>query len=492
MDSIEPKGTLSLWESETSSSKFPPLKQDITADICIIGGGIAGLTTAYCLLQNGFSVVLLDKDRIGFGDTGRTTAHLTSVLDARYSELIKRHGLKTTKLVAQSHMKAIDFIESLVKKEKISCQFERVDGYLCLSPKDDLKSLEKELKAAKEIGLNVDLMKGFKLGSALRFPHQAQFHPLEYLRGLAKLIHKKGGNIFEHTPAINIKMGKKIKVQTTNKSTITANKLIICTHEAIYDPQELYKKQNPHRTYVIGAHVPKGSIKQALYWDTLNPYHYVRLYAQPGSHKDILIVGGEDHRTGTLPQGRPFDELEKWTRNTFSNVEDIVFKWSGQVLEPIDSLAFIGSMGDNIYGVTGESGNGMTYGTIAGLLLSDLIMGKDNPWEKIYDPSRPMPAPKKSTKHPHHPSPEEISSENDVVSGSGGVLTCGLKKLCVYRDPQGKVIKRSAYCTHMGVVVSWNPIEKSWDCPAHGSRFSADGEILNGPAKDALKALTKN
>jgi len=258
----------------------------------------------------------------------------------------------------------------------------------------------------------------------------------------------------------------------------------------------LHTKQAAYRTYVIGVRIPTGSVTRALYWDTLDPYHYIRL-ADSDSH-EVLVVGGEDHKTGQADDTEErFDRLEAWTRERFANAGEIEFQWSGQIMEPVDSLAFIGrNPGEqNVYVATGDSGNGMTHGTIAGILLTDLILGRDNDWTSLYDPSRiSARALAEFTKEnlnavaqfSDYVTAGDVDTARDIPRGSGSVVRRGLHKVAIYRDTHGELHERSAVCPHLGCIVDWNSTERTWDCPCHGSRFDPKGKVVNGPAISGL------
>ncbi|MEP6742615.1 MAG: FAD-binding oxidoreductase, partial [bacterium] len=396
----EPAQTLSVWMDTASIPLETPLTERISADVCIVGAGIAGMTTAYLLAREGKSVVVLDDGPIGGGMTGRTTAHLVNALDDRYFELERLHGEDGARLAAQSHTAAIDKVEEIVNKEKIDCEFERLDGYLFVPPRDSKKILDDELAAVHRAGLT-DIEKvervpwdSYDTGVALRFPRQAQFHPLKYLAGLATAIKQKGGRIYTESHAKEIEGGKKARVETTGGGVVTADAVVIATNTPVNDLLAIHTKQAAYQTYVIGARIPRGSVTRGLYWDTPDPYHYIRIetVGKGAAAYDVLIVGGEDHKTGQKDDaGKRFGALERWTRHRFPMIESIEYRWSGEVMEPNDGLAFIGRNpmdSKNVYIATGDSGNGMTHGTIAGILLTDLILDRKNDWESIYDPSR--------------------------------------------------------------------------------------------------------
>ena len=495
--------TTSVWmDSAGKLPSYSPLTRDISASVCVVGAGIAGLTTAYLLSREGKSVVVVDDGAIAGGETSRTTAHLVNALDDRYFELERLHGEKGARLAAESHSAAIDRIESIVASEKIDCDFERLDGFLIVPHGENTDVLEKELAAAHRAGLtDIELaarapMGEFDSGPCLRFPRQAQFHPLKYLAALAQAIVKNGGKIFNTTHADSITEDPRVMVTTKGGHKITADSIVVATNTPVNDWVAIHTKQAAYRTYVIGMTVPKGAVTKALIWDTPDPYHYLRLQ-NAGDH-DILIVGGEYHKTGQADDATArFDRLEFWTRKRYPMAEDVAFSWSGQVMEPVDGLAFIGKNpgNKNIYIVTGDSGNGMTHGTIAGILLTDLLSGRENEWQKIYDPARvslkALPEFAKenlnvAAQYRDYATGGDVDTVREIEPGSGALERKGLSKIAVYRDTQGKLHRSSAVCPHLGCIVDWNSTEKTWDCPCHGSRFDPMGKVLNGPANSSL------
>jgi glycine/D-amino acid oxidase-like deaminating enzyme/nitrite reductase/ring-hydroxylating ferredoxin subunit len=502
--------THSLW-MEVLLPAFSPLDQDLIADVCIIGGGIVGLTCAYSLLKQGKSVIVLDQGAIGGGQTARTTAHLSWVLDDRYYDLEKLFGEKGAQIAAQSHFLAIDYIEKIVKEENIDCDFERVDGYLFAAPEDSQETLEKEFKAIKKTGMPIEkaprapFSSTFDTGACLRFPHQAQFHVLKYLQGLLKAIVKYGGKIFSHTHVNHIEDGIPCIVKTEKGFTVNARAVIVATCTPVNDRFYIHTKQSAYRTYAIAGTVPKGYVPAGLYWDTADPYHYIRTQKNLDNSKtDWLIIGGEDHKTGQDSAiDAKYDHLESWAKVRFPRLDKIEYRWSGQVFEPIDSLAFIGrNPGDeNIYIATGDSGNGLTHGTIAGILIPDLILEKENSWKILYEPSRKTlsAAPDFICENLNSMyqlkdwlTPGEKKTVENLAPDEGIILREGLKKIAVYKDKQGQIHLNSALCPHLGGCVRWNDGEKSWDCPLHGSRFDGCGQVITGPAMDKLAHENKS
>jgi glycine/D-amino acid oxidase-like deaminating enzyme/nitrite reductase/ring-hydroxylating ferredoxin subunit len=490
-----------------------PLTDRISADVCVVGAGIAGMTTAYLLSREGKSVAVLDDGPIGGGMTARTTAHLVTALDDRYFELERLHGEEGARLAAESHAAAINAIEAIVAQEKIKCEFERLDGYLFVPPRESKEVLDDELEAAHKAGLT-DIEKvervpweSYDTGPALRFPRQAQFHPLKYLTGLAKAIEQNGGRIFTQTHATEIEGGKQARIDTSSGGVVTAGSVVVATNTPVNDLIAIHTKQAPYQTYVIGARVPLGAVTRALYWDTPDPYHYIRIETVGKGEEayDVLIVGGEDHKTGQEDDAnKRFGALERWTRHRFPMVEGIEYRWSGEVMEPVDGLAFIGRNPmdkNNVFIATGDSGNGMTHGTIAGLLLTDLIVGRRNPWESIYDPSRitlrSLPDFLKENlnvarQYADVVTAGDVETVDEIKPGSGAVISRGLHKVAAYRDPKGELHERSAVCRHLGCIVNWNTMENTWDCPCHGSRYDAMGKVFQGPANSDLPAVEES
>jgi glycine/D-amino acid oxidase-like deaminating enzyme/nitrite reductase/ring-hydroxylating ferredoxin subunit len=499
---------LSIWMATDEPLSRHQLIQNETADVCIVGAGIAGMMTAYLLARAGASVIVLDDGDIGGGMTERTTAHLSNALDKRYYELEHLHGETGARLAADSHSVAINQIEEIISRERIECDFERLNGYLFAAPDSPRDILECELKAAHRAGLGgVELLdqaplNAFDIGPCLLFPEQGQFHPLKFISGLARAIERDHGRIFTESHVKTIKSGPPAEVLTSNGALVKAGSVVVTTNSPINDLVALHTKQAPYMTYVLGIRIPSDTLPRALYWDTADPYHYLRLHriSDPkfGNYQ-VLIVGGEDHKTGQEENiEERYHRLESWTRERIPAAGRVEFRWSGQVLEPNDGLAFIGRNpmdADNIYVASGASGNGMTYGAIAGILLEDLIAGRENKWESLYDPTRKtLSAAGEFAKENLNVVAQytdwvtggEVDAPDEISPGGGAIVRRGLSKIAVYRDEQGRLHERSATCTHLGCIVAWNGDEKTWDCPCHGSRFDAYGRVINGPANSDL------
>lgn len=510
----------SIWIGTFDVPSFPSLRANARCDVCVVGAGIAGLSVAYMLTKAGKKVVVVDDGPIGGGESGRTTAHLTNAMDDRIYVLEHVHGAEGARQIVESHGAAVDRIERIVRDEHIDCDFQRLDGYLFLGGDDRERVLDEELAAAHRAGLagvtklprvpNI----AYDLGPCLRFPDQAQFHVLKYLAGLAQAIVMSGGRIYCDTHVASVEGGSPCKVKTSTKHSITANAVCVCTNASITDMFKTHMKQAPYRTFAIAAVVPRGSVPAGLYWDTPDPYHYVRLQQLdepvPGALSgdtmyDALIVGGEDHKTAHKDDADArWATLEQWMRQRWPQAREIIYKWSGQILEPNDYIAFIGRNPDgaeNVYMASGDSGQGMTHGTIAGMLLSDLILERPNDWVSLYDPNRvslrarPIEEFAKENADvalqfvKDYVSPGDAASESEIPRGEGRLIRHGLHKVAAYCDDRGVLHTRSAVCTHLKCIVQWNSAEKTWDCPCHGSRFDPYGKVLNGPAVSDLEKL---
>ena len=494
----------SVWTATAPDFPYGPLTRDLDVDVCIVGAGIAGLATAYLLAQAGKSVAVLDDGPPGSGMTQMTTGHLSYMMDDRYFELERLHGGKGSRLAAQSHSRAIDWIQAIVDAEGIDCDFSRVDGYLFLAAGDSAETLQHELHACHRAGLTRVRKLGrapfdsFNTGPCLHFPSVAQFHALKFLRGLADAIEDSGGRIFSGTHVDDVQGGKNARIRA-GAHAVTARAVVVATNVPINDRLAIHTKQAPYMTYVIAATIPRDSVPHVLAWDTGDPYHYIR--TQPFGDEDLLIVGGEDHKSGQAhdPLAR-HALLETWTRERFPMMERVRFAWAGQVMETVDYLAFIGRNpgDDNVFVATGDSGMGLTHGTIAGMLLSDLILGRDHAWASLYDPSRKtMGAAREfasenlnvARQYAQWLTAGEVESVDEVARDHGALLRMGLSKIAVYRDGEGNLHECRAICPHLGCIVQWNDGEKTWDCPCHGSRFDRFGHVINGPANRDLQPV---
>jgi glycine/D-amino acid oxidase-like deaminating enzyme/nitrite reductase/ring-hydroxylating ferredoxin subunit len=499
----------SLW-MERPPTSWPAIDSDLTADIAVIGSGIAGLSVAYEASLRGAKVAVLDRGMIGRGMTARTSAHLTSALDDFYHEFIAIRGETVAMQHFASQNAAIERIDEIRKVERIACDFARMPAYLFLAGDVTPEVLEEERKALAMVGLQGARLEAsprirHKLsgGPCLVIPEQGRFHPLKYLDGLSLACAKKGVLLFANSIVTNIHEDEVgVSVKTEAGFVVKANAAVVATNSPLTAPLTFHSKQAPYRTFVFTAHVPKGVIKDVLYWDTEDPYHYVRLH--PHNGQQLLLVGGEDYKPGTMDDAdKRFRKLEEWARERFPEMGEVHHRWSGQVMDTIDFAAFIGLNpgSKSIYIATGDSGQGITHGVVAGIMLPQMIENGKHRWSDIYDPNRlPLRATGKMFSEgvdvlqnfAEYVSPGEIKRPTELKPGSGGILRKGSTLIAACRDGRGKLHQHSASCTHSGCVVHWNTFEQCWDCPCHGSHFAPDGGALNGPAIASLHTLEKN
>ncbi|HUR68914.1 MAG TPA: FAD-dependent oxidoreductase [Candidatus Thermoplasmatota archaeon] len=495
--------SLSYWIDTTASTSFPPLGADDKADVCVVGGGIAGITAAYLLAKAGTSVIVLDRERVAMAETGHTTAHLQIVLDTRLSDLVPRFGLDGTKLAWDSQLEAVNLIESIAREHRISCELERLPAYLYSPHKKDKKLLKEELRLTRKIGYEAEWASPdeipFPAEHAIKFPDQGKFHVRKYLLGVVKAAQALGVRFHEGTEVSDVKSGRHVVVETRHGARVKAKWLLCCTNTPIVGRETIHAKVEAYRTYAIGALVPRGVFGEALYWDTLDPYHYTRVERR--GEQDLVIHGGEDHLVGDVEDtesrwAKVYDHLREATTES-----TLAYRWSGEIMETADDMPYIGRIpgrGKNELMVTGDSGTGMTNGTIGALMLAEHVLGRGTPWDELYDPARiemDMNVAKETLRYNLHAGKRfvkgalmrgEIADIAELQLGEGAIVKQGMRPIAVSRLEDGTLCAVSGVCTHVGCTVAWNHGEQSWDCPCHGSRFTPKGEILHGPARDPL------
>jgi glycine/D-amino acid oxidase-like deaminating enzyme/nitrite reductase/ring-hydroxylating ferredoxin subunit len=509
MAHAEKVASSSYWLESSSFKPFAQLNKNLSVDAVVVGGGITGLTAAYLLASAGKSVALLERNRCAGGETEYTTAHLTMVTDKRLTDLIKRVGRSHAQATWDAGLAAIAQIDAAVREHAIECGFEWVDGYLHAPVRRDddepveeqAQQFRQEAELAADMGFDaefVEAVPGFET-PGIRLPGQARFHPRRYLAGLAKAAVQLGVQIYEHTEAGEF-ADDPLSVKA-NGHTVTCDDMVLATHNPLIGVSGMVgaalfqTKLALYTSYVVAGRVARGQVPDALFWDTADPYHYVRL--DPQRDHDLVIFGGEDHKTGQVTDTEAcYARLEQTLLDCIPRVE-VTHRWSGQVIETPDGLPYIGQMADHQYVATGFAGNGMTFGTLAGMIVTDAIMSRHNPWRDLFAPDRSALGRglwdyiKENADYPYYLLRDRFAGADGrtlraVKRGQGAIIERDGQKLAVYRHHTGATTVRSAICTHMGCVVGWNAAEGTWDCPCHGSRFKTDGRVISGPAEEPL------
>jgi glycine/D-amino acid oxidase-like deaminating enzyme/nitrite reductase/ring-hydroxylating ferredoxin subunit len=487
---------------------FPTLRQNLQCDVVVIGAGITGLTAACFLKRAGKKVCVLERDCVGAGDTGCTTAHLTHVTDLRMSELVANFGKDPARLVWEGGKAAIDAIDRLVEAEGIGCQFVRVPGFLHASlrdeaARDETEELRDDCRLANELGFDATFLDAVPhIGKpGIRFANQAKFHPLRYLAGLARAVDGGGCSIHEQSAVAEFAEGPRAVV--SNGHRVECEYIVIATHVPLMGESSmvaailLQAELAAYSSYAIGAKIPKGRFAEASYWDTSTPYYYLRI--DHHDRHDYAIMGGEDHKTGQVDDAEPrYRELERQLRKIAPQAA-MDRRWSGQVIETHDGLPYMGETAKGQFVATGFGGNGMTFGTLAGIMACDAALGRQNRWQELFNVDRKSARGaisylRENIDYPYYLVGDRLKgadgeSLRDVKPGEGKILELGGQRVACSRDKQGHVTCLSATCTHMGCIVHWNATEGTWDCPCHGSRFQVTGEIFAGPAETSLRQL---
>lgn len=498
---VSDEASRSCWTDHLPRVDAPPLTGEASCDLVVIGSGIAGLSSAHEAARFGRKVIVIERGRISGGMTARTTAHLATEIDDFYSELVRAHGEDQARLYHESQVAAVNRIEAICEEEGIDADFARVDGFLIAADKSHQADLDKEYDVCRKLDVEVEKAESAPVplpdgARALRFPNQGRFHPLKYCAGLIRAIGERGGRFYADTAYVGHREDREgVTIECENGAHVRAAAALFATNSPVNDRVTIHTKQAPMRTYAIAGKVARGSAPDALVWDSLDAYHYARIQPWDESH-DLLIVGGEDHQSGTAnDMSDRFAHLETWTRNHYPAFKGAEFQWSGQVLEPVDFLPFSGLNPGSVrvYIHSGDSGMGMTNGVAGALNFIALLTGEKARFAELFDPSR-KPASGVALKEfalgqaevvgnlAEYATPGEVKSADEIKPGEGAVLRRGLKKIAAYRGEDGRLVELSAVCTHVGCIVHWNGLERCWDCPCHGSQFATDGSVLNGPA----------
>jgi len=485
-------------DSRTDDAEQPRLEGTELVDVAIVGGGIAGLSTALELCERGRSVAVLERDRIATGITGKSTAKLTSQHGLIYSHLRAEFGPQQATQYARRQQNAIEAVEERIDDLGIDCGFERVPSYLY---SNDRAEIEREVEAATAAGLPATFVTSVppfeRAQAAVRFDEQAWFHPRRYLLAVAdELRANVDASVYEQTPVTDVEPGQPCHVRTESGS-VTARQVVIATAFPIVDRAGYFARLHPKRSYVLGLRL-EGPHPDGMYYRSGDPYRSVRTHH--GEDGPLLLVGGENHKTGQGgPTRKRYERLLEWARERFS-IESVAYRWSTQDYVPADKVPLVGRLGpgsETVYVATGFRGWGMTNGISAGALLADLLTGERPAAADLFDPLRFTPTTSLGTTLTENADAASQFATDwartllapDLTSlepGEGRILRKGGRPVACARDADGDLHAVSAVCSHMACLVDWNDAECSWDCPCHGSRFSPDGEVLEGPATDRL------
>ncbi|WP_028593422.1 FAD-dependent oxidoreductase [Paenibacillus assamensis] len=495
------------WDSITLPS-FPKLTEHREAEVVVVGGGITGVTTAYLLAKAGLKVVLVEAGRLLHGTTGHTTAKITAQHDLIYDELIHTFGQEKAQLYYKANADALHFIKRMIEDHKIECDFHEQDAYIYTNSDTYTTKLEKELAAYEKLGIHGDLVEQIALPipikSALVMHKQAQFHPLKYLKKLVELFVQLGGTIYENTTVETVEKGEQPEVVLRDGHKITCKHVVSCSHFPCYDGMRFYfTRLYANRSYVIGVKSEKRYLG-GMYISAEDPKRSVRS-ATSANGDNLLLIGGESHKTGQgICMIKHYEALQAFAQQTFG-IEEFAYRWSAQDLVTLDNVPYIGHLSSstpNIYVATGYRKWGMSTGTAAALLLRDMITRKENAYEELYTPARFHLVPDVKTfvvqnadvaKHLIGGKLEMVSKKPESLSNDeGAAVSVNGKRAGAYRDKKGNLHLVDTTCTHLGCEVEWNEGERSWDCPCHGSRFSYDGDVLEGPATEPLKKIEQS
>ncbi|MCI4364870.1 MAG: FAD-dependent oxidoreductase [Thermoplasmata archaeon] len=500
-----PEGSSPPWNTEVPSPDYPALAANLEVDVAVVGAGITGLTGAYLAVRAGKSVAVLERGSIAGGETGRTTGFLTAVLDARLIDLIAVHGQQGARAAWDSSAKGIELIETQAREEGIECEFRRVDAYLYGPRAKDRRLLARESRWAITFGYPVDSIDPgeipFPSQAVLRVPAQGRIHPSKYMQGLARAIVRRGGEVYENTNISRLnprRNGQHPGAVLTDGHgrTVTAGTILLSNNAPFVDKRRMYARLRACRSYAMRAPVSRGSFPEGLFWNTLDPYDYARVDA--GSRSDSLILGGADHAVGQVgaPEKAQSKVTAYWDRVVGSRPTGPV-RWSGEILNSEDGLPFIGTNPGSPTRemiAMGFGGNGLTLGTPAGWMFCERLLGRTTPWDQVYDPARRTVSTAGTglahvPRAPAHRETRAVRSPREIAVGEGAWYSQGGRRLGVYRESGQTFRATDAQCTHLGCSVEWNPVERSWDCPCHGSRFDTHGGVLDGPASRPLVSV---
>lgn len=498
------KENQSPWVVAASNKpKYPKAEGTIHAEVAVVGANITGMVSAYLLHKSGHKVVVVERNETGYGETSFSTGFLTYATDIYLTELCENFGEKKAKAIWDAGNTAIDLIEKIVKEENIECEFKRVSQYLFTNEKEDLELLQKEVFKARKLGFPIEYKDcrnclDFESEAFIEFPNQAKFNPTKFVLKLGEILSARGVKIFEHSNVREIKNSEGKTNLLLKNAEIICDNVVLATHTPFTEPVKIEAmKLIPYITYVIEAEVEHGKIDEGLYLDTNDPYHYLRI-DQINEDTDRLILGGEDNKVGEKRSSNPHDNLENWLNKLIPDLKyKIIRKWSGEIFESGDEVPLIGKINKTQLIGTGFAGNGLTFGTVTAMFASDYVNGKKADWHKAFEPNRVI-VNGQILKHGLSAGMNLVKSmfekgeEEDfdsMLPDSGQIVNIDGKKVAVYKNKKGEIIKLNPKCTHLGCTVGWNDIGKTWDCPCHGGRYYGEGKVQSGPPPKALERL---
>ncbi|MBE9043987.1 FAD-dependent oxidoreductase [Pleurocapsales cyanobacterium LEGE 10410] len=490
-----PGKPISFWLDSTAETSFPKM-ENVTVDVAIVGAGITGITAAYLLKKAGKTVALIEAQQIAASASGHTTAKVTSLHQLIYADLIDKIGENKARLYGESNQAGVEFVASIVEQEGIDCDFQRNDTYSFAENKDNLDKVKQEYDAAVKLGLPAEFVTEttlpFEIAGAVKFNNQAQFHVRKYLLYLANTIPGEGSYVFEDSRVQSVTEGNPCKI-SANNTTLQATDVLLTTHLPIMDQGLFFAKTYPQRSYIIGAKIDRAKAPEGMYIGVGKNYHSIRTTPTEDGGL-LLLIGGGGHKVGSKSETEEsYLELERYAHSHFG-IDKIDYRWSSQDYKSFDRLPYIGKLtpgNEHIYVATGFSLWGMSKGTMAGMLLSDLILDQKNSWADLYDSLRATPfVTQESIKNNLDVGIHWVGdrfkgiqdwSTDDVKPGEGKIITLKGEKVGVYKDEMGRVTAVNATCPHLACIVNWNSAEKSWDCPCHGGRFTCEGKVIQGP-----------
>ncbi|WP_157254412.1 FAD-dependent oxidoreductase [Nonomuraea typhae] len=495
----------SYWMQTTPATSYPPLEQDVVADVAVVGAGIAGLSTAWELARAGMSVVVVEADRIAAGVSGYTTAKLSAQHGLIYQRLAEAYGAEAARLYASSQQDAVDHVWDVAAELGVDCELERLPAYIYAESPDEAGHVRAEAEAAGRAGLAACLADvtglPFEVAAALKVDGQAQFHPRKYLLALADDLTRRKAAIYERSRITGLKEGKPCQITCENGHTVTAADVVIATHYPVFDRALLFSRLLPRRELVVAAPIPASQDPAGMYLTREHRIRSIRT-APYGDDRRLLIVTGESAKLGADDTAERFERLAGWTRTHFPGAE-IACHWAAQDNDTTDHLPHVGLFhpgARHVYVATGFAGWGMSNGVMAGSLLAASLTGREEPWAKLYDPRRLHPMREALSvarqqaevarhfigdrlRRPH------LDRVEDIAPGCAAVVRLEGEHRAIYRQKDGTVHNVSATCTHLGCLVAFNEAETTWECPCHGSRFDIDGNVLNGPATKPLTGV---